>query len=137
MIKRFTMLCLLLSLPFGAHSQSLNLRGCEELVSNLRKQMPLKLDEITKRVDARCLAGWTKTVAVVFYDELTSDIPLDLWREGLRSPEKVDVILKMQCSKDGFGGLLRFADVIVNYKVNGTPMDPLSLSEQRCEGFKK
>ena len=115
-----------------AFSQTMDLPTCEQMVIGLKKQFPIQIDAVTQRVNAVCARGWTKTALVQIFDEVKSEQSAETWSQVLKDPEKNKLVIRMQCQPNGFGKMIKIADVGYNLKINGVDMGQFQITEKIC-----
>jgi glucan phosphorylase len=118
-----------------AFSQTMDLSTCEQMVVSLKKQFPIQIDAVTQRVNAVCARGWTKPALVQIFDEVKSEQSAEIWIQALSDPAKNKILIRNQCQPNGFGKMIKIADVGYNLKINGVDMGQFRITEKICSSL--
>lgn len=112
----------------------MDMDSCKALAAMQNKKLPLKVDEVTTRKSISCRRGFTKPTALVLNDEIKSDkSPLE-WRNAFDANQSgLDAYRKGFCNTATAKTMLKLADVVLSYSVNGEKVGELPFVEEDCK----
>ena len=106
---------------------------CEKVVSQLTKQLPLKVDQITTRTGVKCAEGKTKPAMLVMIDSVESKSSASVWKEALRTQEGKSLVLQMMCFEESSKKILQHLDLEKKLILNGHEFAKFWVTEKSCQ----
>ena len=123
--------------PFAfCAQQPLSMDGCRQLVVEMKKQFPAKIDAATIRTGAKCEPGKTKPSMLILMDSIDSQTSAEDWKSALNSEEGQAKLTKIMCSAQGYVKFLPLMDLGQRLTINGEVVGTISATEKRCSAFR-
>lgn len=121
--------------PLTLWAEGFSQKECSEIVKETKKSLPIRIDDITIRVNVSCTRGVTKTMTLTFFDEISTQSSQEEWKSALADQDKKAILFGMYCSQKEITDLLRSIDLGFSYRVNGGNVGELRLTEKLCSEF--
>ena len=123
--------------PFAfCAQQPLSMDGCKQLVAEMKKQFPARIDAMTVRTGAKCETGKTKPSMLVLLDSIDSQTSADDWKVALSSEEGQAKLTKLMCSTQGYTKFLPLMDLGQRLSINGEVIGTISATEKKCSALR-